>query len=138
MRILDLANLLEQVFEAPWKQAAFRVPLYRFGRNTCGHTLNGVCLAGPRLPIGKNGAVVPLQTLIHYGLADCMEYFFLRDFLIAHIIKVETFPWGHHHYSLLVFHLSYAPARVNYPTTQAPTYHGLVHERHVHRHIGTK
>lgn len=110
MRILNLAYLLEQIFEAPWKQAAFRVPLHVFGRDPCGHTLNGVCLARPRLPICEYGAVVPLQTLIHYGLADYLEDFFLRDFLIAHIIKVETLPWGHHHYGLLVFHLSYAPA----------------------------
>lgn len=95
-----------------------------------------MCLAGPRLAIGENGAVVSLQTLIHYGLADYLEDFFLRDFLIAHIIKVETLPWGHHHYGLLVFHLSYAPARGVCPTTQSPTYHRLVHERHVHWHIG--
>ncbi len=68
-------------------------------------SLPGTCLA-----IGEYGAVVPLQTLINYGLADYMEDFFLRDLLITHIVKVETFPCSHHHYGLLVFHLSYAPA----------------------------
>ena len=123
MRILNLAYLLEEVFEAPRKQAAFRVPLHAFGRYPSCHTLNGVCLARPRLAIGENRAVVPLKTLINYGLADYLEDFFLRDFLIAHIIKVEALPWSHHHYGLLVFHLSYAPARGVCPATQAPTNH---------------
>ena len=137
MRIFNLANLLEEVFEAPWKQAAFSVPLHAFGRNSCGHSLNGVGLAGPCLPIGKNGAVVPLQTLIHDGLADYLEDFFLRDFLISDIVKVETLACNHHQ-GLLVFHLSYAPARCDCPSAQAGAYHGLVHERHVQRHTGTQ
>lgn len=135
MRIFNLANLLEEVFEAPWKQAAFLVALHAFGRKPCGDTLNGVGLAGPCLAIGKNGAVVPLQTLIHDGLADYLEDFFLRDFLIPDIVKVEALACNHHQ-GLLVFHLSYAPARCDCPTTQAGAYHGLVHERHVQRHTG--
>ena len=89
MRILNLANLLEQVFKDSWKQAAFRVSLHAFGSDSRGHTLNGVSLAGTCLPIGEYRAVVPLQTLIHDGLANSMEDFFLRDLLIAHIVKVE-------------------------------------------------
>jgi hypothetical protein len=87
------------------------------------------------LTIGKNGAVVPLQTLIHDGLADYLEDFFLRDFLIPDIVKVEAFPRNHHQ-GLLVFHLRYAPARCDGPSAQARAYHGLVQERHVQRHIG--
>jgi hypothetical protein len=60
--VFDLAYLLEQIVKASWKQTSliiFIIP------NRLNLALNGVSFPRSGLPIGKNRAVVALNTLIN-------------------------------------------------------------------------
>jgi hypothetical protein len=99
--ILDFSYLVEEIFKASGQKASLLILLRHL--NCVYHhcriiivtilkwgSLDCVCFASPCLTVGKDWAIVTLETLIDHRLSNNFENFFLRHIFTAHVVKSEA------------------------------------------------
>lgn len=84
---VDLLYLREEVLELPWQDASLVVLASILSPVVL--ALDRVSLSGSCLTIGKNGAVVTLETEVNDGLSEFQEHLFLSDVLTSDEVKCE-------------------------------------------------
>lgn len=123
MQILHLSDLTKEIFETSWEKSPLLSFIWVF---TCAllisSSLDSVSLSRPCLSIGKDWAIVSLQTLINNRFSYYLEYFFLRNTLVSNVIKrvglLCIVISSRHNYGLLLFDISNASSFIGSSKTK--------------------